>query len=899
MSGLRRHLTRYWQGLRVTQKFSLLFGLLTALLIASAVTAYLVFAFIQRQTETMILTSLEIQRLVLEMDRSLEKARRLQRDFFLHYPELGLAEARDRYAEAVVMHVAGVVDMSSRLQRLIGQPEIGSAIKENRVDLNLFLATTTRFGETFLQSLSLITEAAEETSGREAELEANAVWLATILESSSDPILIDRYRQMRLAEKEYLIKRQRHLMQSVLNQVFLLSRMVENTSSLPEDRQLAALVHLNNYRAMAEQTADLDRAIRSRVNEFNLQAETIDPAVSNLIRAAGADVLETRRQIDQLVRRAAVILFLIALIGVVLVLAVGRLWHLSISRNLTRLTETARQMQYGNLRVKAEVDSRDEIGQLAEAFNAMVTEIGSKVSELESSRQIYRRLFEDSHDPITLATPDGGIIDINQAGVVLFGYPLETMKQFKPKDLYIDEREWQAFIGRLTEAGYVSGFETRLRRSDGRVMEVVMNTTVQKAEDGRILFLQTIVRDITEQKAREAENRRLQQQLDGIINSMPSTIIGIDAEFRVTHWNERAAENTGISADSARGEIVTEVCPILKKEKHLIRQALKDRQARQHNKVARQTDRQLQYADITVYPLSTDGHNGVVVRIDDVTDRVRMEELMIQTEKMMSVGGLAAGMAHEINNPLGGILQGTQNIRRRLSAELKANQSAAEQAGIDLAKLADYLRQRNILDYLDGIETAGKRAAHIITNMLQFSRRSESRMAPTDLNQLLEKVIELAGNDYDLKKRFDFRQIELERQFDPSLPLVACTQTEIEQVILNLLRNAAQAMSGPDQKQQPRIHLRTQYENDAARIEVEDNGPGMTEEVRRRAFEPFYTTKPVGQGTGLGLSVSYMIITHNHNGTIEVQSKPSQGARFIIHLPVKAAVRVAGAETGD
>jgi signal transduction histidine kinase len=250
---------------------------------------------------------------------------------------------------------------------------------------------------------------------------------------------------------------------------------------------------------------------------------------------------------------------------------------------------------------------------------------------------------------------------------------------------------------------------------------------------------------------------------------------------------------------------------------------------------------------------------------------------------MMSVGGLAAGMAHEINNPLGGILQGVQNVQRRLSSGLKANQKTSEETGVDLEKLQSYLEKRGIISQLNGIRDSGKKATQIISNMLQFSRKSESLMAPTNLPELMDNVLELAGKDYNLKKKYDFKKIKIIKKYEPNLPPIPITETEIEQVVLNLLNNAGWAMS---ENRQPQIILRIKLDDEMVRIEVEDNGPGIDEETRKHVFEPFYTTKPVGEGTGLGLSVSYMIITNNHKGTMEVESELGKGTNFIIKLPL-------------
>ena len=259
---------------------------------------------------------------------------------------------------------------------------------------------------------------------------------------------------------------------------------------------------------------------------------------------------------------------------------------------------------------------------------------------------------------------------------------------------------------------------------------------------------------------------------------------------------------------------------------------------------------------------------------------------MLQSEKMASVGGLAAGMAHEINNPLSSILQAAQVSLMQFEPSLPGNLAAAEECGCSFDAVRCYIEKRHVLRFLEGMQEAGRRAARIVASMLEFSRKSESRRSPADINAILERSVELAATDYDLKKKYDFRHISIVRQFDPELPLVACIPSEIEQVVINLLKNAAQAMIGhPPGQGGPTIILRTIRSDSGVRIEVEDNGPGMDEAVRRRVFEPFFTTKEPGQGTGLGLSVSYFIITANHGGSISVESQPGKGALFRIELP--------------
>ncbi|HIJ87334.1 MAG TPA: PAS domain S-box protein [Desulfuromonadales bacterium] len=271
----------------------------------------------------------------------------------------------------------------------------------------------------------------------------------------------------------------------------------------------------------------------------------------------------------------------------------------------------------------------------------------------------------------------------------------------------------------------------------------------------------------------------------------------------------------------------------------------------------------------------------------DVTERLRFEELMTQSEKMTMISGMAAGMAHEINNPLGAILQHAQNIERRVSANIPANVQAAAEVGVSLDLVHAYMEKRGIFDFIAHIRSAGIKASDIITNMLQFSRRSDAGAEPVDLSTFVDKVLELAGTDYDMKKKYNFHRIELQRHYVADLPPVLLSVTGMEQVLLNILNNAAQALAGSDLPHQPRISVRTRVAAGMAVIEIEDNGPGMDKKTAQRIFEPFFTTKEIGVGTGLGLSVAYEIVTKGHHGLIDVSSQPGMGCCFTVKLPLQ------------
>lgn len=409
---------------------------------------------------------------------------------------------------------------------------------------------------------------------------------------------------------------------------------------------------------------------------------------------------------------------------------------------------------------------------------------------------------------------------------------------------------------------------------------------IKEANSGEITGIVEFVRDITERVEAEEKLIQLRKYLSNIIDSMPSVLIGVDTECRITQWNKTAETISGVPASQALGKIIGENFTRLQNDHTYILQSIEKGEVNQMQKRPFISENGIRYEDITIYPLVTDGMEGAVIRIDDVTEQVQLEEAMVQSEKMMSVGGLAAGMAHEINNPLSAILSSAQTIERRFSKELKKNKETSEKLGIDFNLISDYLTQRDIPVYLSGIREAGERAANIVRNMLDFSRKAESVRVECDLHKIIDKSLDLASNDYDLKKRYDFRAIKIEKQFDEALPKVHVIETEIGQVFLNLFKNAAQAMIEKKfDSNHPTLTLRTRTEQGWICAEVEDNGSGMDDETRKRIFEPFFTTKGAGIGTGLGLSVSYFIITKNHKGKFIVESQKGIGSKFIIKIP--------------
>ncbi|MCY7349780.1 MAG: two-component sensor histidine kinase, partial [Cytophagaceae bacterium] len=256
---------------------------------------------------------------------------------------------------------------------------------------------------------------------------------------------------------------------------------------------------------------------------------------------------------------------------------------------------------------------------------------------------------------------------------------------------------------------------------------------------------------------------------------------------------------------------------------------------------------------------------------------------LIQREKMASLGELTAGIAHEIQNPLN-FVNNFSEVSTELVGELREEEAKADKDPELIGELLDDLTQN-----LEKITHHGQRASSIVKGMLEHSRTSSGEKQPTDLNALADEYLRLAYHGLRAKdKSFN---TTLQTDFDPNLPKVQIVSQDISRVLLNLFNNAFYAVQEKQkQKQQPigyqpTVSVSTKQENGHVEIRVRDNGTGMPPEVVNKVFQPFYTTKPAGQGTGLGLSLSYDIMTKGHGGEIRVESVEGAYTEFIVRLP--------------
>lgn len=573
------------------------------------------------------------------------------------------------------------------------------------------------------------------------------------------------------------------------------------------------------------------------------------------------------------------------------------------SGNLDRSIRSKRMDEIGELSSNVEAmrlaikENFDLVQEKNRMLNIEISERKSAEEALRESEAKFRGLVESSSDWIWEIDAEGVYTYASPQIETILGYRSVEVVGKKPFDLMPPEeaaRISAIFKDKIKNGKSIVALENVYLDKEGRRIVLEKSGIPVLDETGKIAGYLGMDRDITLRKITEDALRESEEKYRTLVEKSPLGIAVINEQQNYTYLSSNFIKIFGytLSDFSTGREWFDLAYPDKDYQRYVIKKWIDEENSSAANELKPRIfdvvckDGTIKTIDFKIAALET---GAKLLIYEDITERKKSEVLMIQTEKMMSVGGLAAGMAHELNNPLGGMLQGVQNIQRRLSPDLKSNLGPSKEFGIDLHNLQLYLEERKILSFLDGIKESGKKASQIISNMLQFSRKSESQMAPTDLAILIENVLELAGKDYDLKKKYDFRNIKLKKEFDSDLPLVLCTETEIEQVVLNLFRNAAQAMIGEKQKDSNQIIIRIRLLHDEkkVKIEVEDNGPGMDESISKRVFEPFFTTKPEGQGTGLGLSVSYMIITNNHKGTMEVESEVGKGTRFIIRLPLE------------
>jgi len=583
---------------------------------------------------------------------------------------------------------------------------------------------------------------------------------------------------------------------------------------------------------------------------------------------------------------------------VVLLVTLGAFWvflRRRIADAYRALYDAARDFMNGKLDARTHLtEAHGEIGLVGQAFDAMAASVQAAITDLREAESRFRTLVEQAPEAIIVTDVDSGrIILANQNAERLFGCDREDLMANGIHRFYHpvqpdgrSARDSVADFRRRALAGEMVITERTFR--DARGQEHICEVRVVEFPSTGFRSVRSSWLDITQRKQAEEALRVSERQFRSIVESLPVPLLFFRVEGGAIVFdaaNPAAERLCGVDSAALRGRQLGDAFASLDTVR--FRAAAADVASGRGGlgfQAALEDDCFQGSYDLTLF-CPKQGILGLLAV--DVTEKLKLQDVLIQTEKMMSVGGLAAGMAHEINNPLSAMIQSAQVLEKRLLHPGGANAAAAEEAGCPAEALRRYLEARDVPGFLTGIREAGARAARIVSSMLEFSRKVESNRAPADMRELLDKAVGLCATDYDLKKKYDFRKIVVERDYDPSLPAVPCTATQVQQVFLNLLKNAAQAMYGARTgAAPPTLWLRTRRDGNEAVVEKEDNGPGMDQATQRKIFEPFYTTKGSGEGTGLGLSVSRFLIQEKHKGSLSVESQVGKGTKFTVRLPL-------------
>jgi PAS domain S-box-containing protein len=357
-----------------------------------------------------------------------------------------------------------------------------------------------------------------------------------------------------------------------------------------------------------------------------------------------------------------------------------------------------------------------------------------------------------------------------------------------------------------------------------------------------------------EQKAQQVE--RLKDFSENIVESMNVGVLAVDFDGRIEFWNTQLEQSMGVRRADAVGRTLEEILPAdLAVE--IAARSQEERVTNLYKFPLRNRDGRTLVVNVSIAPLAgkSEERLGRLILVDDITQRMQLEEQLVQTEKLTSLGLLAAGVAHEVNTPLAVI----SNYIQMLAKQLPSNDPRQ--------KLTDKIVNQTF------------RASEIVNNLLNFSRTGGAAFKEVNLNQVIDETLTLAAHP------FRAGNVQVIKNLEADLPGILGSSNRLQQVFLNLFLNAKDAMPSGGM-----LEVRSSANNGTVEVEVSDTGMGIQRENLARVFDPFFTTKATGRGTGLGLSVSYGIIKE-HAGKVEVRSTPGKGTSFRLEFPaVRKAV---------
>ena len=486
------------------------------------------------------------------------------------------------------------------------------------------------------------------------------------------------------------------------------------------------------------------------------------------------------------------------------------------------------------------------------------------VTEHRALAERYRLVVETTNDAIVITDLERRIAFANPAAVALFGRGDvigAAGGNVLPPDMVDKVRHHED----LAIAGIPQRYEGALINGAGERRIVAVSTSPLR-ELGVVTGIVASLRDVTAERSHAAALARSEARYERLVESASDAIFTVDEHGRFTAVNRALEVGVGRMRDVLIGHPLEElVDPV----DHVAASVLLHETfagARSRGAIRyRAPDGSLRNGSVITSPIMEDGRvAGALGIMRDVTDERRLAEQLLQQEKLAAVGQLVSGVAHELNNPLAGVMAFSQ----LLLASPAAKDEEARRA-------------------VETIHREANRAAKIVSHLLTFARQQPPERREADLNAIVLDTLEL--------RRYSLRgnEIDVELQLDDTLPATWADPFQLQQVVLNLIGNAEHALAGWSGPK--RIIVRTSHTANELSLSVGDTGPGVPDDQRDRIFNPFYTTKPVGQGTGLGLSISDGIV-REHGGRIRVESVAGAGARFIVDIPLVAPPRRTGDE---
>jgi PAS domain S-box-containing protein len=561
-------------------------------------------------------------------------------------------------------------------------------------------------------------------------------------------------------------------------------------------------------------------------------------------------------------------------------------------------------------------------GELKELAGKQEEIIGARLNHLQKSEETYRTIFERSRDALVLTDSRGKIIEINQAGIEMLGYKSkEQLVGLRwDKEFFGEQEDLDKYQKTVLKQGFVTNFETRLSGRGRRVFDALITSNVTLDLIGRITGYVVIIRDISKRRKaqKQIERRNIRLAMLYAISTTVSSSLDLSEILKSTI--DKICEL--LEADSVRIYLLDKKQNMLNLAAHkglsdefisknhvqqrkvgagFLGRAVFPGEARVVDNLAEFEEPYAEYMikeglHSTAYiPLVSKGEpvgvmcvsshvfefsvnylealtgigNQIGVSVDNANlyesintayqELKEAQEQVVRTEKLASLGKLAASIAHEINNPLAAVL----TYIRLMMKLMDRNRFKPE-------------RLEDISRYLTTMESEIARCGEIVMNLLAFSRQSRIHMQDHSIEEIIEKTMVLIAHDLGMKNIRSIREIE------PGLPKVCCDFKQIQQVLLNIMGNASEAM---DEGGDLTVAAKPSANSGFVDVVVSDTGQGIPEEDLKNIFEPFFTTKEEGKGVGLGLSVAYGIVAR-HKGTIEVESKPGKGAVFKVSLPI-------------